>query len=136
MRGRDSSPAQLSSQSRKRVSRHTRPRRLVWLGGSMTRGRLLVRLGYSLVGVFATMTVAQAQSAQTHDHEGGAGQGALVKAVRESTERFRNVSAAEAEGYTLMFGCVSGPTSARWDFTMSNRSCWGMTQWTPQPRRS
>src|SRR5688572_33359252 len=76
----------------------------------MTRGRLLVRLGYSLVGVFATMTVAaQAQSAQTHDHEGGAGQGALIKAVRESTERFRNVSAAEAAGYTLMFGCVSGP---------------------------
>jgi hypothetical protein len=29
--------------------------------------------------------------------------------VRESTERFRDVAAAEAEGYGLLFGCVSGP---------------------------
>lgn len=33
----------------------------------------------------------------------------LVKIVRESTERFRDVGAAEAEGYGLLFGCVSGP---------------------------
>jgi hypothetical protein len=36
---------------------------------------------------------------------------ALIKIVRESTERFKNVSAAEAEGYVLQFGCVSGPDS-------------------------
>ena len=35
--------------------------------------------------------------------------GALVKAVRESTERFKNAADAEGEGYKLMFGCVSGP---------------------------
>jgi hypothetical protein len=33
---------------------------------------------------------------------------ALVKIVRESTERFKNVSVAMAEGYALQFGCVSG----------------------------
>jgi hypothetical protein len=33
----------------------------------------------------------------------------LLKVVRDSTERFRDVSIAEAEGYKLMFGCVSGP---------------------------
>jgi hypothetical protein len=33
---------------------------------------------------------------------------ALVQIVRESTERFRDVSAAEKEGYSLLFGCVSG----------------------------
>lgn len=33
----------------------------------------------------------------------------LVRVVREATERFRDVSIAEAEGYGLMFGCVSGP---------------------------
>jgi hypothetical protein len=33
----------------------------------------------------------------------------LVKIVRESTERFRDVAVAELEGYSLMFGCVSGP---------------------------
>ena len=36
---------------------------------------------------------------------------ALVKIVRESTERFKDVSVAESEGYALQFGCVSGPDS-------------------------
>ena len=36
---------------------------------------------------------------------------ALIKIVRESTERFKDVSVAEAEGYTLQFGCVTGPDS-------------------------
>ena len=31
------------------------------------------------------------------------------RTVRDATERFRDVSVAEAEGYALMFGCVSGP---------------------------
>jgi hypothetical protein len=43
---------------------------------------------------------AHAQKGQTSD---------LVKIVREATERFRDVSVAEAEGYGLLFGCVSGP---------------------------
>jgi hypothetical protein len=37
--------------------------------------------------------------------------GALVRVVRESTERFKDVAVAEAEGYGLAFGCVSGPDS-------------------------
>jgi hypothetical protein len=37
--------------------------------------------------------------------------GALLKVVRDATERFQDVSAAEAEGYALQFGCVSGPDS-------------------------
>ena len=32
----------------------------------------------------------------------------LLRIVRDSTERFKNVSVAEAEGYALQFGCVSG----------------------------
>jgi hypothetical protein len=36
---------------------------------------------------------------------------ALIKIVRDSTERFQDVSAAVAEGYNLQFGCVSGPDS-------------------------
>lgn len=35
--------------------------------------------------------------------------GELVRIVRESTRRFRNIDQAKAEGYQLMFGCVSGP---------------------------
>ena len=33
---------------------------------------------------------------------------ALVDVVRQSTDRFHDVAVAEAEGYKLMFGCVSG----------------------------
>ena len=34
---------------------------------------------------------------------------ALIKIVRDSTERYKDVSVAEADGYALQFGCVSGP---------------------------
>jgi hypothetical protein len=35
----------------------------------------------------------------------------LINIVRDSTARFQNVTAAEAAGYNLQFGCVSGPDS-------------------------
>src|SRR6185503_4770858 len=35
----------------------------------------------------------------------------LIKIVRDATERFKDVRVAEQEGYSLMFGCVSGPDS-------------------------
>jgi hypothetical protein len=36
---------------------------------------------------------------------------ALIKIVRQSTERFKDVSVAEREVYALQFGCVSGADS-------------------------
>ena len=36
---------------------------------------------------------------------------AFLKIVRDSTERFKDVSVAMAEGYVLQFGCVSGSDS-------------------------
>jgi hypothetical protein len=47
---------------------------------------------------------AQAHHALRH----GAQTETLIRVVRESTERFRDVKIAEAEGYALAFGCVSG----------------------------
>jgi hypothetical protein len=51
-----------------------------------------------------------------HWHQGGARgpskdhpRGALVQAVREATERFRDPAFAQAEGYNPIFGCVSAP---------------------------
>ena len=35
----------------------------------------------------------------------------LVRIVREATERFKDPAVADAEGYKLAFGCVSGPDS-------------------------
>jgi hypothetical protein len=36
---------------------------------------------------------------------------ALIKIVRDSTERFKDVNVAKLEGYALQFGCVSGSDS-------------------------
>src|ERR1700716_1756421 len=47
------------------------------------------------------------QNEMTLDQQSKAG--ALLKIVRDSTERFKDVSVALAEGYALQFGCVSGP---------------------------
>jgi hypothetical protein len=52
---------------------------------------------------------SQLQQEQTPEQKSRAS--ALIKIVRESTERFKDVSVAEAEGYVLQFGCVSGPDS-------------------------
>jgi hypothetical protein len=74
--------------------------------------------GYSIIGVLALMMVSsallRAQDRRTipgAQHHAPATENELVKIVRESTERFRDVKVAEAEGYNLMFGCVSGPDS-------------------------
>jgi hypothetical protein len=81
----------------------------------MACGRVMMRR-LVVAGLFAVMSAsapqAQAQNGRDHDHGAKSYQrNALVKAVRESTERFKDVRVAEAEGYTLMFGCVSGPDS-------------------------
>jgi hypothetical protein len=65
----------------------------------------------------ASTTVAGAQGHDGHGSKGSATQhkptvqeNALVKAVREATDRFKNVRsvAGPGEGYELAFGCVSG----------------------------
>jgi protein-S-isoprenylcysteine O-methyltransferase Ste14 len=47
--------------------------------------------------------------AQDHaSHAAASTSSALVRVVREATERFKDVAVAEREGYGLLFGCVSG----------------------------
>jgi len=88
------------------------------------KGRFLAKqFHYSMIALGLMnfyVTRAQAQESHAHvlnsqQHELAAGQpskaNALVKLVRESTERFKDVSVAEREGYALQFGCVSGPDS-------------------------
>ena len=63
-----------------------------------------------LVGAGASRMMAQ----QDHGHSQGDDsskdqQAALIKVVRQATERYKNVAAAQAAGYSLQFGCVSGP---------------------------
>jgi len=82
--------------------------------------QIATRLGYSLLGVLVVTGVRPSRVLAQHDqhavtaqhHDSSADQknqmGAFVRIVRESTERFQDVSVAEAEGYALQFGCVSG----------------------------
>jgi hypothetical protein len=79
------------------------------------------QLGICLsITVFALAATAATQHAiadtQSHsNHEGERSNssrhhsGELVRVVREATRRFHDVNQAKAEGYQLLFGCVSGP---------------------------
>jgi len=81
------------------------------------------KVPYSLTAlalVAVTPAVLLAQDAHSHApaaQENGAALDqqsnaeALVKIVRQSTEQFKNVAVAEAAGYALQFGCVSGDDS-------------------------
>jgi hypothetical protein len=75
-------------------------------------------LGFSALGVLAVTgswsLVALAdngpkQSSPQHHQDDRNKAGEFVKLVREHTARFRDPASAEAEGYELTFGCVSGP---------------------------
>ena len=61
----------------------------------------------ALAALWLSSSQSQAIHAQMHSaaHDQA---GALTKVVREATERFQDVKVAEAEGYELTFGCVSG----------------------------
>jgi len=87
----------------------------------MTIRPFVTHFGYSVLVILAVLgfgpsrTLAhgeslQAAAAQHHAPAADKDQtNALVKTVREATERFKDVAVAENEGYSLLFGCVSGP---------------------------
>lgn len=86
---------------------------------SLKRSALAVEV--SAFGVFALATAgslpavaengsARSVTSQHHATDSKKRQaGELVRIVREATARFKDPADAEAEGYQLMFGCVSGP---------------------------
>ena len=78
----------------------------------MKFGRYTTPLAFSLVVALALAAGPSSVFAQ-HDSDHGSDQkaklSALVKIIRQNTERFQDVRQAENEGYKLLFGCVSGP---------------------------
>ena len=65
-----------------------------------------------VLAMFAMASVSERPSAQGHSHAAMEQKAnALVDVVRQSTERFKDVAVAEAAGYALQFGCVSGNDS-------------------------
>lgn len=69
---------------------------------------LAICLASSILAVSASGT-AHADSGEHKRYEPKQHEGELVRVVRESTRRFKDVNRAMAEGYQLLFGCVSGP---------------------------
>jgi len=63
-------------------------------------------------GAWQAQGIAQSRRAHqaSADQQSGSAN-ALVATVREATERFKDVAVADAAGYKLQFGCVSGPDS-------------------------
>ncbi len=88
-------------------------------GTFMRRAGGLIRMFRFLISAFLFgMICAYALGQEEHSHPATQMQsieqkqsdaGTLIKIVRESTERFKDVRVAEREGYALMFGCVTGP---------------------------
>jgi hypothetical protein len=72
---------------------------------------------YAVAGVLVFMSFSSSpvMAQRDHSHTAAAPAGAhqkasaLVMVVRDATERFHDVAVAEKEGYSLQFGCVSGP---------------------------
>jgi hypothetical protein len=79
---------------------------------------LRMRLQHSMMALLLAGVCPAGAPAQTgHAHTTAQGQqltaaqGELLKVVRQNTAKYQDVSVAEADGYGLLFGCVSGPDS-------------------------
>jgi hypothetical protein len=103
----------------------------------MKVGRFATQMKYSLLGALVPMALwpapalahddpAQA-AASRHDHgtDHKNQSSALVRIIRDSSERFRDVAVAEAEGYGLLFGCVSGDEAGAMGLHFVNTSLIG-----------
>ena len=86
----------------------------------MTFERFATYLQLSMVALFvavvcACTSTALAQDGHSHNAQQNGAMSSqaqtLVNVVREATEKYKDVSVAQADGYALQFGCVTGPDS-------------------------
>ena len=84
-------------------------------GGFLAKQVQFSLIALALMNLYPARALAQASHAHALASQATVPQqnkaSALIKIVRESTERFKDVAMAEREGYALQFGCVSGPDS-------------------------
>ena len=69
-------------------------------------------MGLALLGLCPMGSLAQSGHAHTMTAKIKpltAAQSELLRTVRQSTAKYKDVAAAKADGYALLFGCVSGP---------------------------
>jgi len=82
-------------------------RRLQWFGIA------LVLLNSCVAPIMAQDGHSHTATAQDNEMtpEEQAGATTLLKVVRDATEKYKDVAVAQAAGYALQFGCVTGPDS-------------------------
>ena len=105
----------------------------------MKTGRLVVHLAGSALATLALVGVCQphALAQDGHGHEalhqsGDKGRiNELVAAVRDATRRFQDPNVAIAEGYTPLFGCVTGSSEGAMGIHFVNMSLVGDGQIDP-----
>jgi hypothetical protein len=90
---------------------------------NMNVRRFAAQVGFSVLAIaLISVDPSRALAQDSHSHASTTQQidmtpeqqskaNALVKIVQDSTERFKDVTVAVAEGYALQFGCVSGDSS-------------------------
>jgi hypothetical protein len=72
--------------------------------------RFAMNLHYFVVAlVLVGSAAAQSGATQTSATDQKVQAGTLLQVVRDATERYKDVAAAEADGFVLTFGCVQGP---------------------------
>jgi hypothetical protein len=79
--------------------------------GKLSTGVLLGAIVLGSVWQAPVLAQAKHGHAAAVQESANANTSALVATVREATERFKDVAVADAAGYKLQFGCVSGPDS-------------------------
>lgn len=101
--------------------------------------RFTTQMPYSMVAlVLISLCPWRAMAQAEHPHTAAAeqqltpAQNTLVKVIRDSTEKFKDVSVAEAEGYSLLFGCVTGPDAGAMGLHYVNMSLVGAGTIDPQ----
>lgn len=85
-------------------------------------------LAFALAGLCPSGAVARNGHSHTPPEQSQQltpAQNTLLKVVRDSTARFKDVAVAEAEGYSLLFGCVSGPDAGAMGMHFVNLSLVG-----------
>jgi hypothetical protein len=63
---------------------------------------------FALAAFSSTPALAQHDQMHAKTSQPSKTKSELIQTIREANDRFRDVNQAEAEDYTLMFGCVSG----------------------------
>jgi hypothetical protein len=90
----------------------------------MSIEKFVKSFGYSLIAVMVLVGSGPSRALAQQDHEHWTSSlsafpasdqrnpsNALIRVVRDATARYHNVTAAQAAGYKLQFGCVSGSDS-------------------------